>query len=268
MKTIIFDGKKFAQEKLEKLQEKVSRLGLRGKLVSIVAGKNERNLVYAKLKQEAAKKIGLMVEIKDLGENTSYEEVEKEIKKLNSEKDVEGIMLQLPLADNLKNKTSSLIHLIKPEKDIDGMRDDSSYLAPVVRAVMEVIKVSGLKVSNSPYIIVLGSEGFVGKKIIKELKRIGFFPKGLDVETKNLGKETIKADLLITACSCPGIITKEMIKNGAIVIDVSSPQGDVKTEEMIGRVNFISPVPGGVGPMTISCLLENLVEKLEGNLVQ
>jgi methylenetetrahydrofolate dehydrogenase (NADP+)/methenyltetrahydrofolate cyclohydrolase len=268
METIIFDGKKFAQEKLEKLKEKVSKLGLKGKLVSIIAGEGERNLVYAKLKQEAAKKIGLTIEIKDLGEGLSYEEVKKEIEKLNKDADVAGIMLQLPLADNLKDKTSTLIHLIKPEKDLDGMRDDSCYLAPVVRGVMEIIKISGLKNSSNPKIVVLGAKGFVGKKIVRELMRNKFSPYGLDLENKDLGKETVKADLLVTTCSCPGIITGEMIKKGAVIIDVSSPKGDVKTEEIIGKAGFVSPVPGGVGPMTISYLLENLVEKLEGNLVQ
>jgi methylenetetrahydrofolate dehydrogenase (NADP+)/methenyltetrahydrofolate cyclohydrolase len=268
MKTIIFDGKKAANQKLEELKERVLKFGLKGKLASIIAGKSERNLVYAKLKEEAAKKIGLIIEIKDLGENVSCEEVGNLIQNLNEDNNVAGIMLQLPLIDNLKSKTSTLIHLVKPEKDIDGMRDDSCYLAPVVRGVMEIIKVSGAKIASNPYVIVLGGKGFVGKKIIKELIREGLSPNGLDVETKDLGKETIKADLLITSCHQPGIITGKMIKRGAVVIDVSSPKGDVKTEEVIGKASFISPVPGGVGPMTISCLLENLVEKLEGNLIQ
>lgn len=268
METIIFDGKKIANQKLKELKERVSKIKLKGKLVSIIAGKNERNLVYAKLKKEAAQKIGLAIEIKDLGEKTSYKEIKELIQNLNENKDVAGIMLQLPLSDSLKSKTFMLIHLIQPEKDLDGMRDDSCYLAPVIKGVMEIVKISGLKSSYNIKVVVLGSKGFVGKKIVKELVRNNFSPQGLDLETKDLRKETIKADLLITACNQPGIVTKEMVKKGAVVIDVSSPKGDVKTKELIGEAGFVSPVPGGVGPMTIACLLENLVEKLEGNLIQ
>jgi methylenetetrahydrofolate dehydrogenase (NADP+)/methenyltetrahydrofolate cyclohydrolase len=268
MKTIIFDGNKFVQGKIKKLKERVKKLKNKGKLVSLVVGKNERNLVYAKLKQKKAEEIGLKVEIKDLGENASYEEIKEEIEKLNEDSKVSGIMLQLPLTDSLKDKTSSLIHLIKEEKDIDGMRDDSCYLAPVVRAVMEIIKVSGLKISNNPYVVVLGSNGFVGKKLMKELVRKKFSPKGLDIAIKNLKKETLETDLLITTCHQPGIIGGEMVKEGAVIIDVSSPKGDVQVDEVIGKVKFISPVPGGVGPLTVFYLLENLVEKLEWNLLQ
>jgi methylenetetrahydrofolate dehydrogenase (NADP+)/methenyltetrahydrofolate cyclohydrolase len=131
------------------------------------------------------------------------------------------------------------------------MRDDSSFLTPVVKVVIEVIQQANkyLPTDREANVSVVGAGGFIGKKIVKVLKEMGY----------QIKKETLQADILISATGEPKLIKKDMVKKGAVVIDIGAPVGDVD-KEVHQKASFITPVPGGVGVVTITCLLENLIE--------
>ncbi|MCH7730184.1 bifunctional 5,10-methylenetetrahydrofolate dehydrogenase/5,10-methenyltetrahydrofolate cyclohydrolase [Patescibacteria group bacterium] len=269
MKTsIIFDGALHALEKEEQLKKEIQRLkekGVTPKLVSIVVGDIGGGKFYQNLKKKAAERIGAVIEIRYFGKEIKLVELRKLIKKLNEEKNVHGVMIQLPLPENFsKVDRGRIVQLIKKEKDVDGMRDDGPFLAPVVKAVIEATKgAPPLKVE--PYkVVVVGAKGFIGKKIVKALKDMGYEVKGVDIETKDLAKKTKSADILISTTGHEGLIKGGMIRQGAVVIDVGAPKGDVDFNEVSKKASLITPVPGGIGPLNISFLLENLVEAATG----
>ena len=291
--TVIFDGKAFAEKKLEVLKNKVFDLRKRGvtpKLVSILVGDDPASHLYVNLKKKAAERVGAELDVRSLSaqagmmSDVGKEEIVQLIKSLNKDQNINGIMIQLPLPKSFSIKDrDEIINSINKEKDVDGLREDSLYLTPTVKAVLEVIKeasalplrvrplrVKRLSESVTYKVVVVGARGFEGRKIFKALKEMPFLPsgmgyevKGVDKKTQDLKLKTRRADILISVTGSPGIIDGDCIKQGAVVIDVGSPKGDVRTEEIKGKASFISPVPGGVGPVTISCLLENLTEAVK-----
>ncbi len=261
---IVFDGRTFAAKKEIEIRDKIYRLNKTPRLVSILIGEDPASKLYVSLKQKAAGRVGAKVIIKKFPPNTvSMSRYIDTIKKLNEDKAVDGIMIQLPLPPKLKPMTTKLINLIAPEKDVDGLQDDSPYLHPTSKAVIEIINYAKSLLPNAypllPSIAVVGSTGMVGKPLVRQLKKLGYKTVECDSSTKNLKACTIKSDILVSATGKPGIIRGEMVKKGSIVIDVGSPQGDVLFSEVVKKAAFITPVPGGVGPVTITCLLENLI---------
>lgn len=258
---MIFDGKKVAQDKelqSKKEVEDLKRQKIIPKLVSILIGNDPSSKLFLSLKQKAAERIGAELKIVRLDQNIRKEKIVQLIKELNKKKDVNGIMLQLPLPKNFTwDDRNEVINSIDSKKDVDGMREDSKYVTPVVKAVLAVLKFSRKAARR---VAVIGAKGFVGKKIVKELKKKGYEVEGYDIETENFREKTSKADILISATGVSDLVRGEMVKDGAIVIDVGSPKGDVRFNEVSKRASLITPVPGGIGPVTISSLLENLIE--------
>ena len=264
---IVFDGRfvsKKKEEDLKNLIDKLRKKGVIPKLVSILVGDNKASNLYLSLKQKAADRIGAKVEIIKFDEDIKVGKIINLIKKYNKNKYVHGIMVQLPLPPILKPKTDEIIHAIIPEKDVDGMRYESPFLTPVTKAVLSAIK-DALNIVRPPLkeaplkVVIVGYTGFEGSKIYKVLKGEGYRVLGANLKTKNLGAKTKNADILVSATGVAGLISGDMVKRGAVVIDVGAPKGDIVTDELINKASFISPVPGGIGPVTISCLLENLV---------
>lgn len=267
--TVIFDGKAFALEKEAELKKEVEKIKskkkITPKLSSILVGENKGSKLYLSLKARVAERIGAEVKVISLSKSLSTKEIIKEIEKLNKNESVHGIMLQLPLPANFsKEDREVIINSIGKEKDVDGMREDSIFITPVVKAVVEVIRQASIYLpeNREAKVVVVGATGFEGKKITKVLDEMAYHVQGTNSKTKNLSQNTLNADILISATGQTGLITGEMVKKGAIVIDVGSPKGDVRTDEVIGKVAYLSPVPGGIGPVTISMLLENLISIL------
>ena len=262
----IFDGRAFAATKEAKLKDKVSllkRAGVTPKLVSIIVGDNRVSKLYLSLKRKAAKRVGAELEIKIFAKDTTVNQLINLIEKLNKEKSVNGIMIQLPLPERFsKSDREEIINAIGPKKDVDGLREDSLYLAPTPKAVIEAIKIAELRINNYRLrkVTVVGARGFVGEKIAKLLREKSYQVIECNSRTKDLKLKTKKADILISATGVPGLIKKEMIKKGAVVIDIGAPKGDVLFDDLVAKASFITPVPGGIGPVTIVCLLENLIE--------
>lgn len=240
------------------------------KLVSIVAGRSERNLIYAGKKQEAAASLGLNLEIVDLGEDANPEEIEDKINESKDNSDVAGIMIQLPLGEKSKGETKNLIQLIPIEEDLDGMDEDPQVVAPVAQAAWEVYGF-GIKNINPEVaqgeIVVVGAKGFVGRKIVQIFNSKGVQVTEVDLDTPDRFEIIKRADVVISACSQPDSIGRDMIKKGAWGIDISygkkngKIKGDFK-DDVVGWFSFAALVPGGIGPMTIAALMEKFVRRL------
>lgn len=262
----IFDGKEFAAKRRKELKNKVSDLvskGINPKLVTILIGNEKGGALYTKLKKEAAESVGISFEVASLGEDSDLSEVIELIKKNNQDKSVFGLMMQMPLPQALRPYNSKIVEYIEPKKDVDGLTRDSDFLHPTSRAVVEII--TNFDRNTSHTCVVVGAGGMVGRPLVSRLKAIGYHVIECNSKTLDLKKETLKADILVSATGKPNLITEDMVKNGAIIIDVGYPAGDV-TQEAKNKAVFATPVPGGVGPVTITCLLENLVEACYNSL--
>jgi len=252
---IIFDGYKFAAKKEKSLKREVKKLlekGVRPKLVSIIVGDDPASKLYVNLKKKAAERIGAEVEIVRLSLGIRVEEIIQTIKQFNNDDKVKGIMVQLPLPEKIDNSRLRIIGSIIPKKDVDGLKKNSQYIHPTAKAVLQIIEVAWKRydISDSGCTIcIVGAGGMVGGFLVKEIAKTKL----------QLIKETKNADIVVSATGKPGIIKKEMVKERVIIIDVGSPFGDVDFKRVLPKASFITPVPGGVGPVTISCLLENLV---------
>ena len=281
---VIFDGKKLAAEKEKILAKKVAEFkratGIRPKLVAVMVGENKASKIYLQKKSEAAKRVGMEMEIFKLNE---VEELIKLIREKNKDKRTHGIMIQLPMEmqnskcksqnENLKFK---ILSAINPLKDVDCLTPENfgllamgkpRFLPATVKAILEIIEFSNYQIANlrGANACVVGASNIVGKPLALHLSNLGATVTICRSKTKNLEKYTRQADLLISATGVPKLIKKEMVKKNAVVIDVGSPVGDVDFENVSQVASFVTPVPGGVGPLTVVCLLENVFQaaKLE-----
>lgn len=271
-KAVVFDGRLRAREIKDKLKGKVTELkkkGITPKLVSILVGKNKASSFYLDLKKKQASEMGVLLEVKVFSSNTAVNKIVDFIKLQNKNERVHGIMVQLPLPKAFSTKDRKrIIDAISRKKDVDGMREDSLFTTPVVKAVLEAINSSSQFLPPRPLkdtplkVVVVGARGFVGKRVVKKLQKLGFEVEGIDIDTAELGAKTLKADILISATGKPNLIKGEMVKEKAVVIDVGAPRGDVLFSEVWQRASFITPVPGGIGPLTIAFLLENLIDAI------
>src|SRR5260221_5205317 len=261
--TTTFNGKQFAAEKEKILAEKISKLKSTPKLVSILIGTDKASVLYTNLKQKTAKRIGIDFEIKKFKDDVSVDDLIDLINKLNKDKKVNGIMVQLPLPEKLKTKTKKILNSIDPKKDVDGLASKSYFTAATGRAISEIVK---FVITPLAYVgkkaAVVGADGMVGKSATTELKKLGFKVTECDVDTRDLYAKLHEVDIVVSATGVPDLIKGEMLKEGVIAIDVGAPVGDFNFKSVAKVASFVTPVPGGVGPVTIICLLENLVESM------
>ncbi len=266
---IIFDGRAFAAEKEEALVLKVLDLrqkGITPHLVSVIVGDDPASHLYVGLKKKAVERLGGEMTVVSLGENTTLEKILEAIEWYNKDSEIHGIMVQMPLPEKFKDFKFQIIDSINPKKDVDGLQKDSLFLHPTSKAVMDIIDFANgyLDLSATLKCVVVGANGMVGAPVVKELRKKGYEVVECDSKTEDLSQKTLAADILVSATGHPKLITEDMIKKEAMIIDVGSPVGDCDLNGIKSKASFITPVPGGVGPVTISCLLENLVEASEG----
>jgi methylenetetrahydrofolate dehydrogenase (NADP+)/methenyltetrahydrofolate cyclohydrolase len=262
--TKYFDGREFAKKKEAELKLRVEVLVKQGvipKLVSILVGDDSASALYINLKKKAAERIGAEVVIKKFGNEIEISQVIDFISEANNDVSVHGIMVQLPLPEKFsKEDRDMILNAISRKKDVDGLRETSKFMTPTVKSVLAALEnADEFIVRPKTNYLVVGYTGFEGGKIFQVLKNKKLNVIGADSKTKDLAKLVKNADILISATGSPGIITTEMIKPNTIIIDVGAPKGDVDEPAYI-KASFVSPVPGGVGPVTISCLLENLLQ--------
>jgi len=281
---VIFDGKKLAAKKEKILAKKVAefkkKTGITPKLVAVMVGKNPASELYLRKKSQAAKRVGIEIEIFKLNKLI---ELIRLIREKNKDKKTHGIMIQMPIkiqnpirqpADKIQNPKQirnskfEILGSIEPGKDVDCLTPENfgllamgkpRFLPATVRGIMTIVENWKLKIENLN-VCVVGASNIVGKPLALHLSNLGATVTICRSKTKNLGEWTREADLLVSATGVPGLIKKDMIKKGAAVIDVGSPVGDVDFENVAKIASFITPVPGGVGPMTVVSLLENLFQ--------
>ncbi|WKZ25648.1 MAG: bifunctional 5,10-methylenetetrahydrofolate dehydrogenase/5,10-methenyltetrahydrofolate cyclohydrolase [bacterium] len=259
---IIFDGKTYALKKKELLKIGVNVLKEKGiipQIATIIIGNDPASVLYVNLKKKFMEEIGCQLDIYRLNKNTSFKAIKLLIDSLNEDKNLHGIMIQLPLPLEVEDFKEELINLINEDKDVDGLKENSKYLHPTSKAVVEILSLAENELKTKvKTVCVVGSNGMVGKPLVKELKRLGITVAEVGRNTKNFESLVSNVDCVVSSTGVINIIGPEIVKENQIIIDVGAPFGDV-SHLVSEKVSFITPVPGGVGPVTITCLAENLL---------
>lgn len=273
------DGKRVAQDMYKKLQSDVAGLKNKGvipKLVIILVGENPASLSYIKSKRKASDEIGVESElIKMVPSETTTKSLIAKINELNADASVNGILVQLPLPENIYEP--EIIKAIDPKKDVDGftaynigkmfLSTEFEDLAPCTPlGIIRMLEHYNIEIEGKEAVVV-GRSNIVGKPAALMLINRGATVTVCHSKTRDLAAHTKRADILVVAVGKAGLITADMVKEGAVVIDVGmnrTPEGklvgDVDFENVSKKVSFISPVPGGSGLMTVACLMENVVK--------
>ncbi len=281
---IILDGKKISAEIKSELKIKVEKLKSNGMrlpgLVAILVGDNPASQVYVKSKSKSCDEVGFFSRIENLASSTSENDLLALVEKYNNDNSIHGILVQLPLPKHIDE--NKIINAISPKKDVDGFHPfnvgelviGNETLYPCTPAgIQEILKRYKIE-TKGKHVVVLGRSNIVGKPIANIMLQKKDLANAVVTichsAAKNLKQFTTQADILIAAIGSPNFVTADMIKEDAVVIDVginriedqSSPKGykivgDVKFDEVSQKASYITPVPGGIGLMTIAMLLQN-----------
>lgn len=255
-------GKPIADEILNRLKSEISLHEQKPGLAVILVGDDEASKIYVGLKEKTAQEIGMNFFRFDLAANISQEHLIERIEKLNHDKMVNGIIVQLPLPAGFD--ASKVISAISPDKDADGFLNKSEILLPVFpKAILKMIQSAGQDLNQKKALVVANSHEF-GEMMTKMLSQSGLVSKYvLSAELPSNLREIETSDIVVSAVGSKGLLRGEMLKNGCIIIDGGIEKdgekvvGDVDRASFEGKNVFLTPVPGGVGPVTIACLLEN-----------
>ncbi len=277
MATII-DGKSISQKIKDELKEEVAALKEQGKeayLAVIQVGNDPASTVYVGNKKKACEYIGIGSLSYELPEKTTQDELLALIDKLNNDPKVTGILCQLPVPAHINEDT--VIRRISPEKDVDGFHPmsvgalcigEKGFVSCTPAGIIKLLKYSGIDITGKEC-VVIGRSNIVGKPMSLLLLRENGTVTVCHSKTKNLKEVSRRADILVVAIGRPKMIDDEYIKDGAVVIDVGIHRmdngklcGDVDFDKVVDKCSAITPVPGGVGPMTIAMLMDNCVSAL------
>jgi len=275
----LIDGKKISAEIKDELREKVAALkeqGVEISLAVIQVGNDKASSVYVNNKKKACEYIGVKSLAYELPEETTEQELLDIISELNGRKDVNGILVQLPLPKHIDE--DKVICAIDPRKDVDGFHPmnvgylnigQPGFVSCTPAGVIQLLKRSGVEISGKEC-VVIGRSNIVGKPMATLLLRENATVTICHSRTKDLAEVTKRADILVVAIGKPKFITADYVKEGAVVIDVgihrdenNKLMGDVDFESVEPHTSLITPVPGGVGPMTIAMLMNNCVESIK-----
>src|SRR3990167_85915 len=263
MKAGIIDGKAIASQIKEELKEKIKALGRKPELVIIWVGKNPATSAYIRQKEKVAAELGINFEVIRYDSDVSLAQVKRKIIELNLDKAVDGFIVQTPLPEQISGR--EIAALINPQKDVDGANPVSPFSGATPKAIIELLQRSKIEISGKSAVIV-GRSDLVGKPVASLLLENNATVTICHSKTPNLAQFSKTADILVVAIGKPKFITQEMVKKGAVVIDVGINRvsgklvGDVDFENVAKVAGFITPVPGGVGPMTVAMLFSNLLQ--------
>lgn len=265
----LIDGKVISQQIYSDLADKLKKLPNSPKLAIILASNDEASQMYIKMKSEKAKRLGIETEV-FLMDNKSKDEVINQIDQINKDSSFNGILVQLPLNEALKEHTKEILNHIREDKDVDGLRDGGRKPA-TVEAIIECLLFTTYEPLDSylkdKNVAIINDSDLIGKPLSIELQRYGARVNVLNKYTADIKSFTSKADIVVSATGVGQIFDHTFVKENCTVIDVTSIKkndkvvGDFVVDDLLNaKVSFITPVPGGVGPLTIACLLRNLVE--------
>lgn len=272
---MLIDGKKISTEIKEELKEQVKQLKEQGKKITLAViqvGNDAASTVYVRNKKKACEYIGINSLSFELKESTTEEELLGLIDDLNKNDDVNGILVQLPLPGHINE--DKVIEAIDSKKDVDGFHPMSvgalsigkkGFISCTPAGIIQLLKRSNIEIEGKECVVV-GRSNIVGKPMAMLLLRENGTVTVAHSKTKNLKEVTKRADILVAAVGKPKFITADYVKEGAVVIDVGIHRnednklcGDVDFDSVVDKVSAITPVPGGVGPMTIAMLMYNCV---------
>lgn len=276
---LIIDGKLISTQIKEELKEKVTKLnslGVEVTLAVIQVGADPASSVYVRNKKRACEFIGIRSLAYELPESTSEEELLNLIAELNERTDVNGILVQLPLPPHMEEE--KILDAISPLKDVDGFHPQNvgalcigkpGFVSCTPAGVIQLLKRSGIEIAGKEC-VVIGRSNIVGKPMALLLLQENGTVTVTHSRTKDLKAVASRADILVVAVGKPRMITADYVKEGAVVIDVGIHRdseghlcGDVDFDSVVSKCSAITPVPGGVGPMTIAMLMNNCVESLK-----
>ncbi len=270
----ILDGSACSKEILNDIKLKVAKMAKKPSLAVILVGEDPASQIYVRNKEKTAKELGFISKTFKMKENTSANELKDLILNLNLDEDTDAVLLQLPLPEHLCAR--DFIELINPRKDVDGfhpintgrlMSNSNPYaLSCTPKGIIRLLKKYNVEFEGKNA-VVIGRSNMVGKPLAQMLLNENATVTVAHSKTRNLAQIASSADILISAAGVGGLIGKDFVKNGAIVVDVGivrdengKIKGDVNFEEVSQIASLITPVPGGVGPMTIAMLMENTLE--------
>lgn len=271
----IIDGKKISEKILNELKSKIKNMGQKPGLALVLVGDNPASEIYVNFKEKTCKEVGFYCERYNLDKNTSEIDLLKLVNDLNQKKEIHGILAQLPLPKQIDEHL--IINSILPHKDVDGFTplnlgnliSENVIMTPATaRAALHLIESTGINIEGKNAVVV-GRSSIVGKPTAMMLLEKNATVTICHSKTKNLTEHTKKADILVVAVGKPKLIKKNMVKENAIVIDVGINRvdakvvGDVDFDDVKEIAGYITPVPGGVGPMTIAMLMDNTLKAME-----
>lgn len=270
----IINGKEIAQNILNNLKIKIQKLDKKPSLAVIIVGENPASKIYVKNKAKKALEVGFNSILKELKEDTSKEELLSVIENLNNDPDITGILLQLPLPSHLDER--DFLDKIDPKKDVDGFsaynagklfKGEKPFAIPCTpKGIIKLLEEKNVEIEGK-VAVVIGRSNIVGKPVASLLLNKNATVIQAHSKTENLKEITKQADILISATGKKGLVTEDMIKENSVLIDVGIIRndegklfGDIDFNGAYKKASLITPVPGGVGPMTIASLMENTYE--------
>ncbi|MDH3698205.1 MAG: bifunctional methylenetetrahydrofolate dehydrogenase/methenyltetrahydrofolate cyclohydrolase FolD [Flavobacteriaceae bacterium] len=287
---ILLDGKKISNEIKEELKKEVSEINARGEkvphLAAVLVGDDGASLTYVGSKVRSCKRIGFESTLIHLPEETTEAALLQKVAELNANEEIDGYIVQLPLPKHIDEQ--KVLMAVDPEKDVDGFHptnfgkmalDMPSFISATPYGIMELLKRYDVPLQGK-HVVVIGRSHIVGRPISILMSQKGN-PGNATVtlthsRTQNLGEITKQADVVVSALGVPGFLKADMVKEGVVIVDVGITRvpdesrergyyitGDVDFEAVSQKASFITPVPGGVGPMTIAMLLKNTLEARE-----
>ncbi|NVP18056.1 bifunctional 5,10-methylenetetrahydrofolate dehydrogenase/5,10-methenyltetrahydrofolate cyclohydrolase [Candidatus Gracilibacteria bacterium] len=270
---MIIDGKKIGQKIYDELKQEVSKLKIKPTLGAILVGNNSSSLRYIEQKRKWAQYVGINFKLEKFDEKISELELYNKIKSFNEDVNISGYIVQLPLPKHINSQ--KIINNIHPKKDVDGFHpnnqgklllgDESGFVPCTPAGIMEILKHENINVEGKT-VCVIGRSNIVGKPVISLLINAGATVIACNSKTKNIEKFTTQAEIVIVAAGSPGLLKVNMLKVGAVVIDVGFTvinkkihgDADTKLIDLVG--SKVTPVPGGVGALTVACLMKNTLK--------
>lgn len=271
----IIDGNKASRILKNNVRKEIEKKNIKPSLTVIQIGDNKASDIYIRNKKKACEEAKIRFELLKFSDAIGEDVVLKEIERLNNDDSVNGILVQLPLP--LRFDAGKIINTIKPVKDVDGLTyqnvgnlvlENDCLVSCTPLGVMELLKMYNVALKGKN-VCIIGRSNLVGKPLIQLLLQEDATVSICHSKSIDIKSYTKLADVLIVAAGYPNLVTKDMVKDGAVIIDVGINKendllcGDVKFDEVSKKASLITPVPGGVGPMTIACLLKNILKAYE-----
>lgn len=273
--TEILNGNVLAKNIREKAGQRIAKLPHPPGLAVLLVGDNAASHLYVGLKEKAAKEVGIYIEKFVFAANVTTQELVDKITELNGRKDIHGVLVQLPLPGD--QDTNAVVAAIDPNKDVDGFHpenrkalaaDTPLLVPPVALAVMRMLQASRAPLAGK-HAVIVGNSAIFSEPIVDLMREAGVLATFVESDASALAAKTRVADIIIIAVGQAGFLTRDMVKQGAIVIDVGTNKtadgrvvGD-SAPDLDGHAGFMSRVPGGVGPLTVAYLLFNVIKAME-----